>query len=149
MARRREYWAGLMFSAWTTCSNPWRMASVTASPRGSFSSAGLSCWKVRRYFFCCTISRKEWFLPSAVKSARKMGFPPLWSNLRAVTNRTSLSSWKRSRKHNLTQSSCCYPFKTFRPNWCFLLVFTTWGEVVTPWVSSIFSSPPFQTVRNL
>ena len=23
-----------------------------------------------------------------------------------------------------------------------------WGEVVMPWVSSIFSSPPFQTVRN-
>ena len=38
MATSSEYWAGLMFSAWTTCCSPWRIASVKASPSGSFSS---------------------------------------------------------------------------------------------------------------
>ena len=124
------------------------MASVRASPRGSCPSAGLSCWKVSLYFFCCTTPRNERFLPTAVNMARKMGFLPLWSNLRAAANGTSLSSSKRPRKQNLTQSECHHPFKTVRTNLCFLLVLQQpMGRGGYPFSLVYFSSPPFKTVR--
>ena len=116
---------GLICSWVTTRCKPCLIASVMASPSGSLSPAVLNCWNVKRNLLCSTILWKDLFLPTAVNMARKMGFPPLWSNLRTAANRTSLSSSRRSTKHNLTQSSCRYPFKTVRPNLCFLLVFTT------------------------
>ena len=44
---------------------------------------------------------KERFLPAAVNMARKMGFPPRWSYLRAAANR--ISSLRRSIKDRKRQ----------------------------------------------